>query len=108
MLTSSVRRRLADGVKRSGEAAALLVTTLESVTELDDVEIRQYARSALDAMDRLQERLQLLAEAHRIADRHRAADLDLNPIPQAPAVGLAEQWGIGTGASLARVTSEVT
>ncbi|HUY10056.1 MAG TPA: hypothetical protein VMW80_11555 [Candidatus Dormibacteraeota bacterium] len=84
-------------MKRSGEAAALLAAAIDSVGQLEDAETSQLTVAALDAIDRLQERLQLLTEAHRIAERHRAADSVNSEIA---AVALAEPLGIAADAVL--------
>ncbi|MGC2192854.1 MAG: hypothetical protein WA751_11045 [Candidatus Dormiibacterota bacterium] len=86
-------------MKRSRAAADLLVAAAASFAELEDIQVHQLALTAREAMDRLHERLQLLEDAHRIADRHRASDL---LISQIPAVGLADPLGLGAGAALAQ------
>lgn len=75
MQTSSERVRLGDGLKHSREASALLAATLGSVSRVQDAEVRQLALAALEAVAKVEARLQLLDEAYRIADRHRATDL---------------------------------
>jgi hypothetical protein len=102
-MTNSELLQLADGVKRSGEAAALLAATVDSTGQFDDAEVRQLAQSALEAVDRLQERLQLLDEAYRIADRHRAADLVISGMP---ALALADPLVVGSGIALAQTAVE--
>ncbi|MGA7172662.1 MAG: hypothetical protein WCB86_04965 [Candidatus Dormiibacterota bacterium] len=103
MLTNPERDRLADGVKRSGEAAALLSAAIDSVAHLEDAETSQLSVAALDAVDRLQERLQLLAEAHRIAERHRATDAAQFEIA---AGAVAEPLGVVAGAVLGQVSAD--
>jgi hypothetical protein len=90
-------------VKRSGEAAALLSAAIDSVAQLGDAETSQLSVAALVGIDRLQERLQLLAEAHRIAERHRAAD---SAKAEIATVVLAEPLGIAAGAVLSQVSAE--
>lgn len=87
MPCSSERVRLADGLKHSREASALLTAAVGSVRQVQDAEVRQLAMAALEAVGRVEARLQLLDEAYRIADRHRA--LNLVPGPPAPAPGAA-------------------
>jgi len=103
VLTDSERGRLAAGAKCSQQAAGLLAAAVDSVAQLEDTEVRQLALAALDAMDRLQERLQLLDDAHRIADRHRAADLVISEVP---ASCLAVPLAVGAGAALAQSVGE--
>jgi hypothetical protein len=83
--SSSERARLADGLKHSREASARLTAAVGSVSQVQDAEVRQLAMAALEAVGRVEARLQLLDEAYRIADRHRALNVD--PGPPAPALG---------------------
>ncbi len=85
MAVSSDRVRLADGINRSREAAALLTGAVASASQLRDTEVRQLALGALESVSRLQARLQLLGEAYRIAERH-LADTP-RPVAAATAVG---------------------
>ncbi|MGH7643799.1 MAG: hypothetical protein ACRENX_12460 [Candidatus Dormibacteria bacterium] len=103
VLNNSERSHLAEGVKSSQKAAGLLTVAIASLAAVDDSEVIQMAQEARDAMDRLQERMQLLADAYRIADRHRAADGIVAP-------GLdttrAEPVGLGSVVALAQTATE--
>ncbi len=70
---SAERRHLAEGVEYCREALALLTATAASATRINDSEVRELALACLESVSRLEARLRLLDEAHRIADRHRAA-----------------------------------
>ncbi|MGC1184934.1 MAG: hypothetical protein WBA31_07260 [Candidatus Dormiibacterota bacterium] len=65
---------MADGLKHSREASALLTAAVGSVSQVQDPEVRELALAALEAVGRLEARVELLDEAYRIADRHRASD----------------------------------
>jgi len=70
--------RIADGVNHCHEAAALLTATSAALSGIQDAQARQLALDTLEAVERLEARLQLLGQAYRIADEHRAkAPLDL-------------------------------
>ncbi|HEY6538507.1 MAG TPA: hypothetical protein VI138_05630 [Candidatus Dormibacteraeota bacterium] len=75
MPRTAERTRLADGLKHSQEARALLTAAVGSASQVNDAEVRQLAELALEAVARFEARLELLDEAYRIADRHRSLDL---------------------------------
>lgn len=79
MPSTSERVRLADGLKHSREASALLTAAVGSVSQVQDAEVRQLALAALEAVEKLEARVQLLDEAYRIADQHRVSGFNPGP-----------------------------
>lgn len=73
MATSAERRYLAEGIDFCQEAQALLTATAASAARINDSQVSELALASLESVSRLEARLRLLDEAHRIADRHRAA-----------------------------------
>jgi len=86
---SSAAVRLAECVHRSREIAALLTATAASISQVQDGEVHQLSLAALEAVERLEARLQLLGEAYRIADLHQAADQETPALTEEMAEPLA-------------------
>jgi hypothetical protein len=103
VLNSSDRLRLTDGVNKCREAVTILTAAVGSLSQVEDGQLQQLALATRDAVGRLEERLQLLADAYRIADQHRAADL---LAAEPPAVEMAEPMVAGVGTNLSQVGVE--
>jgi hypothetical protein len=108
VLNSSDRLRLTDGVNQCREAVTILTAAVGSLSQVEDGQLQQLALATRDAVGRLEERLQLLADAYRIADQHRAADLLAAepPAVEPPAVEMAEPVVAGVGTNLSQVGVE--
>lgn len=72
MPASATPGRLADAVNHCQQAAALETAATAAISEFQDDEVRQWGQATTESVRRLEARIKLLHEAHRIAEVHRA------------------------------------